>query len=42
MKLRAQQGYISLKRKPAKKDRSSKVQPNLRAANGANKVPWGW
>lgn len=42
MKLSAQQGYISLKRKSAKKGRSSKVRPNMRAANGANKVPWGW
>jgi hypothetical protein len=47
MKPSAKQGFFSLKRKSAKKAQApkaqiSKARPQLRAANGANKVPWGW
>lgn len=48
MTLRAQKGFLSLKRKAAKPSRSAKssrtvkARPKLSAASGKNKVPWGW
>lgn len=46
MKLSAQQGYISLRRKSDKQTRRSSartVKPKARrVAAGGNKVPWGW